>query len=497
MLKKTSYLFGLSLLLLSVTAFAQFDSSDTPNTSSNTSELNVQPADQTLDPNTDRKIAQLSQSQNQSQALQQPEQATKKLDTKIDWSGEYRLRGRYLDRAYVGSSEPQDFYVHRFILKGSMAPNDDIETHFAINFNQALGGDEKRGFAGLRDGDTDDQNIQILKAYADWAFGSSFSVRFGRMELDWSHGALISKNDDDQQPYFFDGAVLGYDAAGFSLRSGVLRVGDWTLANSAPNKIDPDESAYFASLDFKPLSALLETTQVFFFRTQADDYNSAAVNIMGSSLNRIGLALGGASKGFYYSLDYVSQLGSYNNGVNSSAWMAQGEFGYKIDTGYNPTKFFIKAHYDTGDDAATTDTDEGYNPLYYNHHKYAGLMDVLAWGNLNYMGFGASVLRRKKTEFMLQALWFKLSDSSSGPSDISYLGYSGDNDTISEAVATNASGVTSSQLGYEIDFLYKRNFSSQAFLEVIGGVFVTGDYLEAYGRDKNFFSIRVSTGFEF
>jgi|GEM_PF-3459228 len=427
----------------------------------------------------------------------QAQETIQKLGTKIDWSGEYRLRGKYQDRAYVGSSEPEDSYVHRLILKGDMAPNDAIETHFAINLNQVLGGDERRGFAGLRDGSSDDQSIQVLTAYADWAFGSSFLMRFGRMNLDWSHGALLSINNDDQQPYFLDGAVLGYDAAGFSLRSGMLRVGDWTLVNSTPEKIDPDETAYFASLDFKPLSALLETVQVFFLRMQSDNYISPNINVTGSSLNRIGIALGGAKGGFYYALDYVSQLGSYNNSLNSSAWMGHGELGYRIEGGQNPTTFFVKAHYDTGDDPTTTETDETYRPLYYNHHKFAGLMDVLAWGNLNYVGFGASVLRHKKTEFLIQALWFKLSDSSSGPNDISYLGFSGDNDTISEAVAGNTSGANSSQLGYEIDLMYKRNFASQAFLEIIGGVFVTGDYLEAYGRDNNFFSIRVSTGFEF
>jgi len=422
--------------------------------------------------------------------------APEKLDTKVDWSGEYRLRGLYQDRVFVGSSEPQDFYVHRLILKGQMAPNDTIETHFAINLNQNLGGDERRGFAGLRGEGSDDQDLQILTAYADWAFGSSFLMRFGRMNLDWSHGALVSVNDDDQQPYFFDGAVLGYDALGFSFRSGFLRVGDWTLANSRPEKIDPDESAYFASLDFKPLSAILETTQVFFLREQSDDFLSPQVDIVGSSLNRIGVALGGGSGGFYYTLDYVSQLGSYNNGLNSSAWMGHAEFGYKLGGG-SPTTFFLKAHYDTGDDPDTTDTDESYASLYYNHHKYGGLMDVLAWGNLNYYGFGASVIRRKQTEFMLQALWFSLSEASSGPNDISYLGFSDSNDTINQDVASNSSNVSLKDLGYEVDFLYKQSFNSNAFIEVIGGVFVVGDYLEAYGRDRNFFSIRVSTGFDF
>jgi len=421
---------------------------------------------------------------------------TENLDTKVDWSGEYRLRGRYQDPVNVGSSEPEDSYLHRLILKGQMAPNDVIETQFAINLNQNLGGDERRGFAGIRDKEGDTENIQVLTAFADWSFGSSYLMRFGRMNLDWSHGALISYNDDDQQPYFFDGAVLGYDASGFSLRSGFLRIGDWSLANSTPEKTDPDESAYFATLDFKSLSSLLETTQVFFFRAQSDDFLSTAVNITGSSLNRIGVSLGGESAGVYYSLDYVSQLGSFNDGVNSSAWMGHAELGYKID-GSNPTSFFLKAHYDTGDDPATTDTNEGYQPLYYNHHKYAGLMDVLAWGNLNYLGLGAAVVRKKRTELMFQALWFKLSDSGSGPNDISFLGYSSDTSTISQDVARNVSGVASSDLGVEIDFLYKRKFTSKAFLEVIAGAFIVGDYLEAYGRDRDFFSVRLSTGFEF
>jgi hypothetical protein len=49
-------------------------------------------------------------------------------------------------------------------------------------------------------------------------------------------------------------------------------------------------------------------------------------------------------------------------------------------------------HMDSGDDNAGDDKTETYQPLYYDSHKYAGLMDILGWGNLTYWNINASVM---------------------------------------------------------------------------------------------------------
>ena len=418
------------------------------------------------------------------------------VDTRIEWSGDYRLRGQYLESASTDSSDPQDFYNHRMIVSGKMVPNDSIQAHLSLNINQNLGSEDRFGFAGLRDTDPDDEDVQILRAYGDWAFGSAFSLKFGRLDLNWANEAVISRNNDDQRPFFFDGVVFGYDALSFSINVGALKVSDWLAVNTDAGDADPDESSYFVSIDFKPISRLIEKSQIFFLRFQSDNFSSPAVNIEGSSLNRLGFSSSGSSGVISYDLDYVSLLGSFNGGQSANAWMGNLKLGLNFGD-KTPQQFFLKAHFDSGDDQATTDKNESYRPLYYNHHRYAGLLDVLAWGNLNYLGAGFSMIRKERSEFLFQALWFKLSDTSQGPNSISYLGFGDDTDFISQAVSENTNNIADTDLGFEFDFLFKRTFSSKAYVEFIAGVFVPGKYFEAYGRDKEILSFRLTTGFEF
>lgn len=420
-------------------------------------------------------------------------------DTRVEWGGEYRLRTNVVDNLDASSSEKQDDYTHRLILKGTMAPNDSVMVHFSLNVNQELGSQTKRGFGGLEsaeEGSADD--LQVLTAYGDWHLGSSFFLNFGRMDLNWGNEVVMSRNYDDQRPYSFDGLVFGYDSDTFLFNAGALRVGDWDRAQGPATTIDPDESAYFVSLDFKSFGRLLKTAEFFLLRVQSSDFSDVASSIAveGSSLNRIGFSLGGENGKFSYQADYVNLLGSYNGGQSAKAFMAHLNLGYNFGD-KSPGRIYMVGHTDSGDKSSTTDIDEGYRPVYYNHHRYAGLMDVLAWGNLTYYGLGFDLLYKGHTDFKIQALRFSLTDNTLGPNSISYMGFGDTTDFINEAVATNSNGENLSALGTELDIMIKRNFASNAYIELILGAFITDDYFEAYGRKNPVYSLRLSTGFSF
>lgn len=422
------------------------------------------------------------------------------VDTKVKWGGEYRLRTYVADNLTFGSSEKQDLYNHRLLLKGEMAPNDVIEAHFSFNIHQLIGGKGRRGFSGVENTEDDSQQIQILTAYADWHLGSSFFLQLGRMDLNWGNEVVVSRNMDDQRPYAFDGMVFGYDSEAFLFNAGALRVGDWDQSLGPAATIDPDESAYFVTLDFKSFGKVLETAKFFFLRLQSADFIDSAnsINIPGSSLNRLGFALAGSKGKFFYQLDYVNLLGSYNGGadIGARAWM--GHFNLGLNLGENnPGSVYVIGHFDSGDDVSSTETDEGYRPIYYNHHKYAGLMDLLAWGNLTYYGLGARLLYKNRIDFTAQVLRFTLTDTSKGPNSISYLGYGDNSSLVSEDVSKNSNGEISSDLGTEFDFVIKRDFRSKAYVELILGVFLPDSYFEAYGRSEKIYSFRLSTGFSF
>jgi hypothetical protein len=292
--------------------------------------------------------------------------------------------------------------------------------------------------------------------------------------------------------------IFTYDSESLTFDAGALRVGDWSQDQSGGNTVDPDESAYFSRLSFKSFGKLFETADFLFLRLQSANFQDAdlGINITGSSLNRLGFSLGGSRSGAFYQLDYVNLLGSYNDGLSAQAYMAHLKLGFKFGD-KNPASFYLIGHYDTGDDANTVDTVESYRPLYYNHHEYAGLMDLLAWGNLTYFGVGGTLTTSGVLEIKAQVLRFQLTDPSTGPSSISYLGYGNDQALISQAVQENSNGVSENQLGTELDLVFNREFASGAYLELILGVFLPDQYFESYGRSDEIYSLRLTTGFEF
>ena len=97
--------------------------------------------------------------------------------------------------------------------------------------------------------------------------------------------------------------------------------------------------------------------------------------------------------------------------------------------------------------------------------------------------------------YKLQWLTFQRTETGSGVSSINYLGF--DQAFITKDINQNTNAVITKDLGFEVDFLYRKNYDSNAFLEFIVGVFVPGDYLESYGRAKEIYSARLTTGFSF
>lgn len=419
----------------------------------------------------------------------------KKSDSSfVQWSGEYRLRGLFQENIFPDSSDYNDQYSHRLILAGRLAPNDDIQAYFSVNLNGNLGG-KKRGRLGLVDEElSDEQNIDLLTAYGNWDLWRGFYLSFGRQTLKWGNETLMSPSKDDNQPYSFDGAIMHYDSESLHVQAGAIRVEDWSGANG--DRLDPNENSYFVSLELKGFMALLNSAQAFYYKVQKDNYSNTDLgfNIQGGSFNRFGVSLAGKTKRFYHNIDYINFSGSYSNNIGVSGWMGHGVLGTVLSQ-KKQVKLFIEGHYDTGDDANTPETNEGYDPLYYNHHRYAGLMDLFAWGGLSYLSLGLEMNSSLTDKFKFQVLSFKRTSQSAGPNSISFLGFN--NMFISEAANTNANSIGSRDLGLEFDFVYLKNYDSGVYLEVIAGAFVPDDYMKAYAQDKTIYSLRISTGFEF
>ena len=417
--------------------------------------------------------------------------------TYIQWSGHYRARGLFQENIFIGSSDYADLYSHRLRLNGSFSPNDDIQAHFSANLYGNLGGN-RRGNLGLDQSlvndSSSDHELQLLKAYGEWDFWRGFFLNFGRQQLDWVNEAMISPNEDDDRPYSFDGLVVHYSDSVVHFQAGVLRLGDWSSQNG--DNLDPSEDSYFASIELKGYFNLLKEAQLFFYRTQADSFENAdlGLSLQGGSFNRFGVALNGESSSLYYTLDYINFTGTYSDGVAAAGNMGHLKLG-GIWGSSNRLRTYVVFHTDTGDDSSTANDNESFDPLYYNHHQYAGLMDLLAWGNLTYYGVGFEFRPDDEQLFLLQFLTFQRTETGSGVSSIDYLGF--DQAFITEDINQNTNGFSARDLGFELDFLYKREYSKTAYIELILGAFIPGEYFESYGREKDIYSARLTTGFSF
>ncbi len=415
----------------------------------------------------------------------------------IRWSGDYRLRGLAQAKIFNNSSEILDDLSHRLKLKGSFSPNDDIQAYFSVNFYGQLGG-SPRGLNGLEfetlDLNQSSHQLQLLNAYAEWDLWDGLFLYFGRQKMSWTNEALFSENLDDNRPYSFDGLVFYYSDSILNFKLGALRVGDWQRQND--EELDPTEDTFFLSIELNGYLDLLENAQIFYLRTLRDSFEDADLGLSfeAGSFNRLGVSLNGETSNLFYTFDYINLSGDLNNGSSVSANMGHLKLGVKWGKEKN-FKTSLIGHIDSGDKDSTTEISETYKPLYYNHHKYAGLMDLLAWGNLTYYGLALNYLPGQKQSLGLQFLSFARTTRDAGVSSIDYLGF--DQNFITEEIMQNASGVTDKSLGFEIDLVYKKEYNSNAFIEFIAGAFLPGNYFEGYGRNKTIYSARITTGFSF
>lgn len=415
-------------------------------------------------------------------------------DTKFLWEGEYRSRGLLQENVLNSGQNANDVFSHRLMLKAEFEPNDRLDARVSGILFQNWG-EDVRGFSGIRE-DSETENFRIFEAYGEWHLSSAFFLKFGRWGLDFGNGALVSKNLDDDVPYSFDGVMLGYDASNFELRLGALRISDW--ASDLGFTADPDSSAYFASLNLKSWEPVFKFFQIYFFREQKDGYNNATTgrSLEAESSNHFGVSAKGDYNKFFYTADYVQYSGEFtslNQNIDGNLVHIKAGFTLKEK---NDFKLFLVYHFDTGDNDATTQS-EFYRPLYYNHHKYAGVLDLLSFGNLTYLGLGASILSNDKNQFILQALSFSRTSDSDGVRGISFDGSNGATGFISDDIVTNASNITDQDIGLEIDFVYNRSFDSGVNLEFITGAFLVGDYLKAYQRTKDVFGARLTLSLPF
>ena len=112
----------------------------------------------------------------------------------------------------------------------------------------------------------------------------------------------------------------------------------------------------------------------------------------------------------------------------------------------------------------------GFDQLYPTNHIHFGYMDRMSWKNMNHYAFGLQLRPNKDSHFEVTGHLFSLKETTdnlyhAGQSALGFANYNAGN------------GVTSNNIGEEIDVVYTHFFTpgNHVAWQVGGGVFLPGD----------------------
>lgn len=260
--------------------------------------------------------------------------------------------------------------------------------------------------------------LLVNRAWGLWKANESLSFRIGRFGIAVADGAVFAENDWQPVPTVHEGleAVVDTDVAriaAYFTKTNELSLPP-TNESGAPSS-DPERNFYLISGDLKNLPDAIKTANLHLALANRDQTDTSGSQL----LQHVGLTLGGDLSGFIY-----KATGAYQSGVYSKttaleqklqAYMVDALIGYS-NTEVSNIRFTAGFHMDSGNKsgfgATTSETYERYQPLYYERHDYAGLIDLLGWGNLTYWNADASFYPAE--DFEMGARFYMFSQTEDG-----------------------------------------------------------------------------------
>ena len=389
-------------------------------------------------------------------------------DADIKNSGEFRLRYQNLmdPGGQDNTSDNMAGFTHRFKWNITARKGENLQAMLGLVHGARWGYNGTDGTAATAEpGTADVQNsILVNRAWGWWKSSDALSFKFGRMGIEIADGAVFSENDWEAIPTSHEGLMAMWDMdfakiALFGIKN--IEIDDTAGAVAT----DPERNIYGVSLDLKNMPEAIKTANVHILQ---DNINGDATGAGSPSIGRqhFGLTVGGDVSNIMYKGTLAYQTGKAKTTPNTdiSAMMYDLMVGYglpevmglKLSAGY---------HMDTGDKAGTATKSEAYNPMFYDRHNYAGLMDVVEWGNLTYWNVNASIMPMETIEAGVGYYMFELSEVGTPTLGANYFG----------AVGANA---TDKELGSEVDLYVNKSYDNGFKIGARYSMFMVGKYGE-------------------
>ena len=394
--------------------------------------------------------------------------AAQAQDSEFKHNGEFRVR-YYNDMTPSGN---KDNPLNKSDVEGratiglTMRKGENVQAHVSLIHGTIFGADKAAstapGSAGYTTATTD--NLMLVnQAYGWWKAADGLTFKVGRQHVAVADGAVFSTDSWRLIPQTHEGLMVGYDTDFASFGLVLVKDADQLTGTGNPDS-DPERNNTILSVDLKNMPEAVKTANVHILQSKGSETTGTARGIV--DVMHIGATVGGDVSNIMYKVTAAFQSGSINK--TAAADQKLGGNMFDLMVGYSmPETMGLKLsaayHMDSGDDNAGDDKTETYQPLYYDSHKYAGLMDILGWGNLTYWNINASVMPAEDLEVGLGLYGFSKSKENGAINQTSR-----PNGTTATAVANKA------DLGMELDVYATKKYAGGFQIDAYLGAFMPG-----------------------
>lgn len=415
-------------------------------------------------------------------------------ESEISTSAEYRVRGALNQGETLTNDRSSNVLNHRMMLKTEYKASDRFSANLTL-VHHADFGDRGTTFSGGPGNSTNNPNratrdnlddsstgLIVNEAYATWRINDEFSLKMGRGSFEGADGSSTSTNDFQNALTAFDG-VAGIYELEFARITGFLIKFAEGLPASANTNNDPEVNTVGISADLKFAPEIFSMMNVYTNQVRQD--LSVLAGLDKEVYQRYGVVLGGQ---FAELVDFKLAFHGHTGEATDAAGDDNDIKGHMIDAQLGVTmedmsnmNFYVGYHTDTGSDGSSSD-DETYRAYYYDVHKFAGLMDVVGWGNLSYIHAGFSM---DPMENLTVGLKYHMFTATEKEGTTTFLG----------AASGAAVDTSEDDIGSEIDLYAVHKYDGGFQIEARYGLFMTGERFGPEEEDFQQFFIQGTMSF--
>lgn len=402
-------------------------------------------------------------------------------DAEIDHSGEFRARYNYANQAdFTEDQGSGSFWEQRFLVGVNYRANEKFAAYLELLQQSVWGNDIGATPAenpGRFDGNNTENQVLAYQAYGSWMIADGLMAKFGRMVVEDGNGLVLGQDDWQQVPYSWDGGSLAYDADFASLNLTGLKLSDRGFdfdSNGTDDvKTDTEWNVYILSADIKNLPDVIKDVHIHAIQSSYQN-GAAGTATTGADSLRLGLTLGGVVSLVDYSVSYETHSGETRvsgTGSDTDGNMIDAEVGFNFESFMN-SRAYVRYHVDSGTSGSDNET---YDSFFYNTHANAGLLDILAFGNLTWMSLGYELKPSDSLQLGLHYHMFTKTEK-----DDNY--YVVDTSSINGRTGVTSTG--EDDLGSEIDLVATHKYDEDFQIQAILGFFQPGDVFGSDAEDR-------------